>query len=141
MFALCSSNSYLPGLRLPGLFLLVALLGLLPLSVSAQSLAQAQSPAPPSGGTVMDGLDPARLAVIGAGVVLGAMAMEVLIVGDLAILAGAVTGGVLTDWWYRTQDRPTLLPKAAYRAAIQAGQPGTAPGTATAIRLAMLPRR
>jgi hypothetical protein len=113
---------------MPKLFLLlmVAVIGLLPLSVSAQ---QKQAPVQQE----VEGIDPSRLVVIGAGVLLGAVAMEILVAGDLAILAGAAAGGFVTDWWYRTREYKTLVPKAAYRAA--------ALPVSTDIRLAMLPRQ
>ena len=79
------------------LVLTIAVIGMLPLSVSAQ----VQAPEAPPAQQGFDGIDGSRLVVIGAGILIGAVAMEVLVAGDLAILAGAVAGGFLTDWWYR----------------------------------------
>ncbi|MBT3304846.1 MAG: hypothetical protein HN377_00015 [Alphaproteobacteria bacterium] len=111
------------------LVLTIAVIGILPLSVSAQT----NSPTTPPPGQIVEGIDFTRLAVIGAGVVIGAFAMEVLMVGDIAIVAGAVAGGVLTDWWYRTKDHQSLIPKVGYRAAAYTASPE--------IRLAMVPRQ
>ena len=111
------------------LVLTIAVIGFLPLSVSAQT----NSPTAPPTGQAIEGIDFTRLAVIGAGVVIGAFAMEVLMVGDIAVVAGAVAGGLLTDWWYRTKDHKSLMPKVAYRAAAYT--------PSSDIRLAMLPRQ
>ena len=107
------------------LVLTVAVIGMLPLSVSAQ----VQAPAAPPVEQSLNGIDASRLVVIGAGILIGAVAMEVLVAGDLAILAGAVTGGFLTDWWYRTHDSHSMMPKAA-----------SLP-VSSDLRLAMLPRQ
>ncbi len=109
--------------------LAVAVIGILPPAVSAQ----AQSPAVPPPEQAIEGIDASRVVVIGAGLLIGALAMEVLVAGDVAILAGAVVGGVMADWWYRTKDYDTIVPKARYRAAAL-----PAPSTS---RLAMVPRQ
>ena len=111
------------------LVLTVAVIGMFPLSVSAQG----QSPAVPPAEQAVEVIDASRLVVIGAGILIGAVAMDVLIAGDLAILAGAVAGGVLTDWWYRTQEYKSVVPKTKYRAAALPASSG--------LRLAMLPRQ
>ena len=111
------------------LVLMIAVIGIFPLSVSAQN----QSPAVPPAPAMIEGIDASRLVVIGAGILIGAVAMEVLVAGDLAILAGAVAGGVLTDWWYRTQDNKSMVPKTGFRVAALPASSG--------LRLAMLPRR
>jgi hypothetical protein len=105
---------------------MIAVIGIFPLSVSAQG----NSPPVEQG---IESIDPSRLVVIGAGILLGAVAMEVLVAGDIAILAGAVAGGFVTDWWYRTRENKTVLPKAKFRAA--------AFPVRSDVRLAMLPRQ
>ncbi len=112
---------------MPRLFmvLIVAFIGFLPMSVSAQVK-------PPPAQQTIEGIDPSRLVVIGVGVLAGAVVMEVLVVSDLAILAGAVAGGYVTDWWYRNQEYKIVVPKAAFRAA--------AFSASSDARLAMLPR-
>jgi hypothetical protein len=112
------------------LVLTVAAIGLFPLSVSAQESA----PAVPPVEQVIEGIDSSRLVAIGAGLLIGAITMEVLVAGDLAILAGAVTGGVLTDWWYRKRETVSMVPKAAYSFAGDPVSPGL-------FKLAMLPRQ
>jgi hypothetical protein len=82
---------------------------MLPVSVSAQGQ--------PPVAQATEGIDPARLVLIGAGILVGAVAMEILVAGDLAILAGATTGGILMDWWYRTKDYKSVAQNTAYREA------------------------
>jgi len=111
------------------LVLMAAVIGMLPMNVSAQD----KSPAVPQVERLVQNIDPSRLVVIGAGVLIGAIAMEVLIASDVAILAGAVAGGIVTDWWYRTQEYKTVVPKAKFRAAAFSKR--------SEVRLAMLPRQ
>lgn len=112
------------------LVLTVAAIGLFPLSISAQETA----PEVPPVEQMIEGLDSSRLVVIGAGLLIGALTMEVLVAGDLAILVGGVTGGVLTDWWYRKREAESMVPKAAYRFAADPPSQGL-------FKLAMLPRQ
>ena len=111
------------------LVLMVAVIGMFPLTVSAQD----KSTDAPRMERISQGVDPSRLVVIAAGVLVGAIAMEVLIASDFAILAGAAAGGFVTDWWYQTQEYKTVVPKARFRAAAL-----TVPSDE---RLAMLPRQ
>jgi hypothetical protein len=107
------------------LVLAVAVIGMMPVSVSAQGQ--------PPVAQATESLDPARLVLIGAGILVGAVAMEVLVAGDLAILVGAATGGILTDWWYRTKDYKSAAQKTAFREAALPVPSG--------FKLAMLPGR
>ena len=92
--------------------LAIALIGLLPVSATAQE----QAPPPPSAEMVNE-IDTVRLLVIGTGILAGAFAMDALIATDLSILAGAVVGGVLTDWWYRSQQQDMLMRSKKFRSA------------------------
>lgn len=116
------------------LVLTVAAIGLLPLRVSAQE----QTPAIPPIEQAIEGIDPSRLVVISAGLLLGAVTMQLLVAGDVAILAGAVVGGVLMDWWYGGREYQSMIPKkAGYWFAASPLSPGLSPD----MGLAMLPRQ
>ena len=75
--------------------------GVLALSLLLPAAAQAQTaaaPAPASEQLIV--LRPSQLLAIGAGVVVGALVAQVAIPTRLGLLAGAVIGGYLGDFWY-----------------------------------------
>lgn len=73
--------------------------GILALSLLLPVAAQAESaPAPASEQLIV--LKPSQLLAIGAGVVVGALVAQVAIPTRLGLLAGAVIGGYLGDFWY-----------------------------------------
>ena len=75
--------------------------GVLALSLLVPVAAQAQAaaaPAPASEQLIV--LRPSQLLAIGAGVVVGALVAQVAIPTRLGLLAGAVIGGYLGDFWY-----------------------------------------
>lgn len=73
--------------------------GILALSLLVPVAAQAQAaPAPASEQLIV--LRPSQLLAIGAGVVVGALVAQVAVPTRLGLLAGAVIGGYLGDFWY-----------------------------------------
>lgn len=75
--------------------------GILALSLLVPVAAQAQSaaaPAPVTDTSIV--LRPGQLLAIGAGVVVGALVAQVAIPTRLGLVAGAVLGGYLGDFWY-----------------------------------------
>ena len=70
----------------------------LALSLLVPAIANAQAAAPASEQAYV--IRPAQLLAIGAGVVVGAVVAEVAVPTRLGLLAGAVIGGYLGDFWY-----------------------------------------
>ena len=76
------------------------------LLVPAMASAQAATPAPAAPAPAAPAseetlvLRPTQLLAIGAGVVVGALVAEVAVPTRLGLLAGAVIGGYLGDFWY-----------------------------------------
>ena len=64
----------------------------------AAAQAQAAGPAPASEELIV--VRPSQLLAIGAGVVVGALVAQVAVPTRLGLLAGAVIGGYLGDFWY-----------------------------------------
>ena len=63
----------------------------------------------------------AQVIVVGAGVVVGALLVHVLIGADFTYFAGAVAGGLVADWWYEHGGK-SQLPKLMKR--LGAAAPG-----------------
>ncbi len=76
--------------------------GVLSLSLLVPVAANAQTPAAPPAPANEQYLvlRPAQLLAIGAGVVVGALVFQVAVPTRLGVLAGAVVGGYLGDFWY-----------------------------------------
>lgn len=73
--------------------------GILALTLLVPVMASAQGPAAPANEQLIV-LRPGQLLAIGAGVVIGALAFQVAVPSRLGLLAGAVIGGYLGDFWY-----------------------------------------
>ncbi len=75
--------------------------GVLALSLLVPAVASAQTPAAPAPASEqLIVMRPAQLLAIGAGVVVGALVFQVAIPTRLGLIAGAVIGGYLGDFWY-----------------------------------------
>ncbi len=76
--------------------------GVLAISLLVPAVASAQTPAAPPAPASEQYLvlRPAQLLAIGAGVVVGALVFQVAVPTRLGVLAGAVIGGYLGDFWY-----------------------------------------
>jgi hypothetical protein len=75
--------------------------GILAASLLAPVAASAQTPAPAAPATEqLIVLRPGQLLAIGAGLVVGALAFQVAVPTRLGLIAGAVIGGYLGDFWY-----------------------------------------
>ncbi len=76
----------------------------LALSLLAPAVASAQTPASPAPAAPVSEqlivMRPAQLLAIGAGVVIGALVFQVAVPTRLGLIAGAVIGGYLGDFWY-----------------------------------------
>src|SRR5258708_7339684 len=81
---------------------MLALFGLLPFAASAQQRAPTPTPtpAPQAQGQMMDTVNVHKGLAIGAGVVIRAVVLETLAVGDAMVLVGGVAGGLIGAWWY-----------------------------------------
>jgi hypothetical protein len=104
---------------------MIAFLGCLSAAASAQQRAPSPSPSQPGQMPMMDGMkmmegmnmNMNKVLAIGAGVVVGAVVLEALAVGDAMVLVGGVAGGLIGAWWYdnsgdpmsRTAIRPTAM--------------------------------
>lgn len=79
--------------------------GVLALSLLVPAIASAQTPAapapaaPPADQQIVV-LKPAQLLAIGTGIVVGALVFQVAIPTRLGLIAGAIVGGYLGDFWY-----------------------------------------
>ncbi len=73
--------------------------GILALSLLLPAAAQAQTATTPASEQLIV-LKPTQLLAIGAGVVVGALVAQVAIPTRLGLIAGAVIGGYLGDFWY-----------------------------------------
>lgn len=73
---------------------------LAPVMASAQTPPPAPAPVAPPQNTDIVVLRPAQLLAIGAGVVVGALAFQVAVPTRLGLIAGALVGGYLGDFWY-----------------------------------------
>lgn len=68
----------------------------------------------------IDWNDSQQLATVGAGIVVGALVLHLVVPGDLTYFAGGVVGGLIANWWYRNGGaeqvhalvNPTVLEKA-----------------------------
>jgi hypothetical protein len=74
----------------------MAIIGFLPISAQAQ----APAPAPQKPGD-MFGLNSSQVVAIGVGIVGGVVIAEAVI--GLPVVAGAVAGGLVGNWWYSQQ--------------------------------------
>jgi hypothetical protein len=93
------------------------LVGLLATSVSAPVAAYAQpaasAPARPSTEDVVT-VRPAQWLAIGAGVVVGAAVLDVIMPSNVAFIVGGVVGGYLANVWYNGREvtlQMTTAPK------------------------------
>ncbi|MBI1774067.1 MAG: hypothetical protein HYR63_01845 [Proteobacteria bacterium] len=75
-----------------------ALFGLLPFAASAQQ--RGPAPAQQAPAQVAEGVNLNKAIAIGVGVVVGAVVLESLAVGDAMVLVGGVAGGLIGAWWY-----------------------------------------
>lgn len=77
-----------------------ALLALAPVAAHAQA---APSLIPPalSGPTVL-GLPPGQAVTVGVGIVAGVVGLQALAGGAASVIAGAVAGALIGNWWYAT---------------------------------------
>ncbi len=87
-------------MRKVAILAMLALFGLLPFAASAQQRAPTPTPAPQAQGQMMDSVNVNKVLAIGAGVVIGAVVLETLAVGDAMVLVGGVAGGLIGAWWY-----------------------------------------
>ena len=69
------------------------------LAVPAAAKAQSNTAPPPSTSEIF-GLSKEQALVVGAGVVVGALALHLLVGAEFTYFAGAVAGGLAADWWY-----------------------------------------
>jgi hypothetical protein len=105
------------------LILTIALVGFIPMSGLAQESKPVPQP-PPSAREIVNSVDMARLLVIGAGIVAGAVVLEAIAIGDLSVLAGAVVGGLAADWWYNREQEGVMLKENRFqRSARTAARP------------------
>lgn len=74
--------------------------GILALSLLLPVAAQAQGAAPAPASEQLIVLRPSQLLAIGTGVVVGALVAQVAIPTRLGLIAGAVLGGYIGDFWY-----------------------------------------
>ena len=81
------------------------------------------------------GIPKEQVAVVGAGIVAGALVLHLVVPGDFAYFAGGVVGGLAALWWYENGGeiklRPLLrLDRATAAANARAGPvlQGVAPG-------------
>ena len=77
---------------------ILALSLMVPVAAQAQAAQAQAAPAPASEELIV--LRPSQLLAIGAGVVVGALVAQVAVPTRLGLLAGAVIGGYLGDFWY-----------------------------------------
>jgi hypothetical protein len=89
--------------------------------VAALAPAKAASQEPQSTGIF--GLTKEQVFVVGAGVVVGALAVHLVIGADFTYFAGALAGGLAADWWYEHGGK-AQLPKLMKR--LDAAAPGAA---------------
>ena len=95
----------------------LAVLTLVVFCLFSPAAARAQTSAPAPQTEVVFGMTSDQFAMVGAGVVVGALALHLLIPGDITYFAGGIAGGLLANWWYRNggaeRVRATLRPTAA----------------------------
>jgi hypothetical protein len=86
--------------------LFVVLVAVLPLTGFAQ---QIQNSAPVQQASVVLGISPEHVLIIGAGVLGGAVGISALLGGAAWSLAGGAAGALIGDWWYLQRlDQPGL---------------------------------
>jgi predicted membrane protein len=93
------------------------------LAVPVASPAPAKAAAQEPQSTEIFGLTKEQVFIVGAGVVVGALAVHLLIGADFTYFAGAVAGGLAADWWYEHGGK-SQLPKLMKR--LGAAAPGAA---------------
>jgi len=76
--------------------------------IAADAQVKAAPQAPPQAKIL--GLTREQIVVIGAGVVVGALALHLLVGADFTYFAGAVAGGLAADWWYEQGGKSELPP-------------------------------
>ncbi|HEV2301846.1 MAG TPA: hypothetical protein VGR91_09780 [Stellaceae bacterium] len=84
----------------------------LALALAAPVAADAQVktvPQQPQSGEIL-GLTKEQVFVVGAGVVVGALALHLLVGADFTYFAGAVAGGLAAGWWYEHGGKSELPP-------------------------------
>ena len=77
----------------------IAILTLILVCLFCPAVSRAQAPVPQS--EVIFGMTAEQVAMVGAGVVVGALVLHVLAPGDLTLFAGGIAGGLIANWWYR----------------------------------------
>jgi hypothetical protein len=83
----------------------LALLVLSPLAAAAQQKPSAQAPAPAQASTstlppTIEGVPTAKVLVVGAGILAGAVVIEAIAGGEVFAVIGGAAGGLLGAWWY-----------------------------------------
>ena len=56
------------------------------------------------------GMSKEQALVVGAGAIVGALVVDLLVPVDFAFLAGGVGGGLAANWWYRNGGEAQLRP-------------------------------
>ena len=93
-------------MRKIALLAVFALFGLLPFAASAQQRAPVPAPTPQAPAQMLDNVNLNKALAIGAGVVIGAVVLESIAVGDAMVLVGGVAGGLIGAWWYENSGDP-----------------------------------
>ena len=82
----------------------------LAIALAAPAAAHAQAkaaPQDPQAGEML-GLTKEQVFVVGAGVVVGALALHLLVGADFTYFAGAAAGGLAAGWWYEHGGKESL---------------------------------
>ncbi len=89
------------------------LVGLIAAGLTAPVAAYAQTATPATAGVVI--LHPAQWLAVGAGVVVGATVLDVIMPSNVAFVVGGIVGGYLANVWYNGREvqlQMTTAPKS-----------------------------